>query len=184
MTRVDATSSRWGDDDVADDDLATNLMVDLDAVGITGLALVPEGLRHLFRCDGSSLTPASLRGANSDALAGLTDHQRSVLQEASSATRDWAVEGNPTVSEQAATWCEDGAGGTARVARRGWHGAGGMVHAPPPGRRPAGLPRQHLAQQRTAQLTLRHEPEHRRFAQAIAVRRGGAARHQSHRRAL
>ena len=46
-----------------DDALATDLMAGLDDVGVTGLALVPEGLRHLFLYDEPQLAEDTLRGA-------------------------------------------------------------------------------------------------------------------------
>jgi len=44
-------------------ELATDLMAGLRKAGVTGLALVPEGLRHLFLFRSSALEPADLRGA-------------------------------------------------------------------------------------------------------------------------
>ena len=48
---------------VSDPDVATDLMSGLDAAGVTGLALVPEGMRHLFLYGEPQLTVAGLDGA-------------------------------------------------------------------------------------------------------------------------
>lgn len=50
------------DDVVSDDELAADLMAGLDEVGVSGLALLPEALRHLFLFDQAGLTAAGLRG--------------------------------------------------------------------------------------------------------------------------
>lgn len=48
---------------VVTSDLAPELMSGLEAVGVTGLALVPEGLRYLFAFDEPVLRPTDLRGS-------------------------------------------------------------------------------------------------------------------------
>ena len=48
---------------VSDDDLSGDLMAGLDSVGVTGLALLPEGLRHLFMFDRQDITQADFGGA-------------------------------------------------------------------------------------------------------------------------
>ena len=48
---------------VSDDELAADLMSGLEPVGATGLALVPEGLRHLFLYGERALTADTLDGA-------------------------------------------------------------------------------------------------------------------------
>ena len=50
------------DDVVSDNVLAADLMSGLDEVGVTGLALLPEALRHLFLFDAAGLTANGLRG--------------------------------------------------------------------------------------------------------------------------
>lgn len=47
----------------ADDDLAAELMVGLDEIGVHGLGLLPEGLRFLFSYGTAVLTPDDLNGA-------------------------------------------------------------------------------------------------------------------------
>ena len=47
---------------VSDYELAADLMAGLDQVGVTGLALLPEELRHLFLFDEAGLTVDGLRG--------------------------------------------------------------------------------------------------------------------------
>ena len=49
--------------EVVTSDLAPELLAGLDAVGVTGLALVPEGLRYLFSFDEPLRHPTDLRGS-------------------------------------------------------------------------------------------------------------------------
>jgi TRAP-type C4-dicarboxylate transport system substrate-binding protein len=46
-----------------DDELADEMLGGLESIGITGLALLPEGLRHLFAFGKPMLTPADVDGA-------------------------------------------------------------------------------------------------------------------------
>jgi TRAP-type C4-dicarboxylate transport system substrate-binding protein len=164
---------------VADDDLAADLMSGLQDVGVTGLALLPEGMRHLFLVDDQEATLGDLQGgavrapasattwallqelglrpsdadpddgfaayetafalagtlppasaavhlalypkvnvvvAGTDRLAGLTDEQRQVLQDAALAVRDHSTAAVVPDTAQAAAYCE----------------AGGVVLAPGP----------------------------------------------------
>lgn len=48
---------------VSDDDLSKDLMSGLTRTGVVGLALYPEGLRHLFVFDTDHISPSSLAGA-------------------------------------------------------------------------------------------------------------------------
>lgn len=49
-------------DAVATSDLAAELLAGLDGTGVTGLALVPGGMRHLFRPGDPAVRPADLQG--------------------------------------------------------------------------------------------------------------------------
>ena len=48
---------------VSDEDLTSDLLIGLDEVGVTGLALLPEGLRHLFALRTDEVTGATFEGA-------------------------------------------------------------------------------------------------------------------------
>jgi TRAP-type C4-dicarboxylate transport system substrate-binding protein len=167
------TSTRAMNTVVTDEDLARDLLGGLEDVGVTGLALVPEGIRYLlplhdpdrvidrlavagtvrsprsatvwrfFTALGARPTDAetdipmvaaeselllahTLGGVsgllgnlplfpklnalvvNSERFAGLTDDQRSILREAATATRDWAVARNRDDAELARSFCRLG----------------------------------------------------------------------------
>jgi TRAP-type C4-dicarboxylate transport system substrate-binding protein len=82
---------------VTDDELATDLMSGLDEVGIAGLALVPEGLRHLFMYGDTTLTAPALAGAV--VRAPRSDTTWAFLKAIGARPTDRSDEGSFTIAE-------------------------------------------------------------------------------------
>ena len=157
--------------DIISGDLAAELMAGLDAAGVDGLALFPEGFRHPFSFGDPLFGPGDYDGAvmraptsanttamfaalgastndnspdpevhtgiessflfdppgtatgnvtffpkvnslvvNSEVWAGLTADQQAILEEAATATRDWAIGQIPSDHDAAVARCANGFG--------------------------------------------------------------------------
>jgi TRAP-type C4-dicarboxylate transport system substrate-binding protein len=83
--------------DVASGDLASDLLVGLDEVGVTGLALIPEGLRHVFSFGDPLLAPddfagTSIRSPRSDTVYALFEALGAAANDVQGSEFDTAVQ--------------------------------------------------------------------------------------------